>query len=164
MTPATPLPPAQATAETSPIDVEADWRSIVVHLRDRLPALGAVMEHGVATQLSQAKLVVRFSEGSFFGRQAKAAASQKAILDAAEEVLGARPALEIEFGNVDGAVTLAKQESEEQKQLEEQTKKSALNHPAVRDAIEIFPEARGHAEVLINRDSQDAVSNMENRR
>ena len=164
MTPATPPPPAQATAETSPIDVEADWRSIVVHLRDRLPALGAVMEHGVATQLSQAKLVVRFSEGSFFGRQAKAAASQKAILDAAEEVLGARPALEIEFGNVDGAVTLAKQESEEQKQLEEQTKKSALNHPAVRDAIEIFPEARGHAEVLINRDSQDAVSNMENRR
>jgi len=79
-------------------------------------------------------------------------------------VLGARPALDIGFGGVDGAVTLAQQESEAKVQREAHTKQEALNHPAIRDAIEIFPEARDHAEVLINSDGAPAVSTVENRR
>lgn len=143
--PAAPIAPVGAAPNT-------EWASIVTLLRERQPALGAILEHGIATEVTATRLVLRFPEGSFFGRQAKAPSAKDTILNAAAEVLGERPVLEVEFGALDGQATLAQVESAAKLARTEATRKEALTHPAVVDALQVFPEAQDKAEVIIKSD------------
>lgn len=95
-----------------------------------------------------------FPKGSFFGRQARSRTAQKAILDAAEELFGKRPPLDVvaEQEGQGGGVTVAQAEAEALSKQREQARSAALNHPRVKEVLEVFPEVRGEPEVRTELD------------
>jgi hypothetical protein len=120
-------------------------------LHDSAPALCAVLEHGTPSIVNAERVVVTFPEGSFFGKQAKAPAAQSALADVAAKVLGTRPKIEVTTGGAPaaatGAATTVAAENAALRELQrQQMKENALAHPAVREAMSVFPDAEVHVE------------------
>lgn len=132
-----------------------EWEGLVELLREGKPALAAVLEHGVPRVVSQEKIVLSFQEGSFYGRQVNASAAREAILEAATQRLGTKPVLEIRFDAADEAMqerTVAAVEASRRKGRQEQRRREALSHPAVQEAVQVFPEASGRVQVRLNEE------------
>jgi DNA polymerase-3 subunit gamma/tau len=125
------------------------WREIIGALQRSQPALSAVLEHGMPQRVDAGGIVVSFEEGSFFGKQAAAAPARHALADAAERVLGRRPPVEVGFGLNGNRTTVAAVDAEKQKQRRDLAEKDALNHPRVKDALDVFPEAEGQIDVIV---------------
>ena len=132
-----------------------EWEALVDMLREGKPALAAVLEHGVPRVVSNEKIVISFQEGSFYGRQANARAAREAILEAAASRLGARPELEVRFdaGSVaEQERTVAAVEVARRKGRQEQRRREVLSHPAVKDAMEVFPASSGRVQVRLGEE------------
>jgi len=95
-----------------------------------------------------------FKAGSFYGRQAESPESIAAIARIAEQQLGARPEIEIRFDAQPDAAskTVAAVAAQRREAEVEAKRKEALNHPRVRDAIDVFPESAGKLKVHIEAD------------
>ena len=141
--------PAAAELRLGP-DLDSDWARIVAQVRSALPALAAVLDHGMPLGVSASTLHIGFPDGSFFGRQAQSGSAKEAILKAAEQVLGARPNLVI--GSPGGAKisTLAELEENGRQARRAQRREAALSHPAVLDAMEIFDESEASVDVHVD--------------
>jgi len=153
-----PAPSRSRTAASStrnsagrPAAVSSRWIEIVSRLKERQPALGAVLEQGVPVEVSEERLEIAFREKSFFGQQAAEESAREAIVTAAEKVLGRYPELKIAFcADIESVGASVVQERDEQREQElEQTVMRALEHPLVREAIEIFPEASNNVDVQV---------------
>lgn len=121
------------------------WEPLVAALGATKPALGAVLSHAVPRLVTPERVVLSFAKGSFYAKQADTDAARGAVADVAERRLGARPAIEIVETDVapDAATpTLAKIEDERARARLEATKRKALNHPVVVEALAVF-EAKG---------------------
>ena len=127
-----------------------EWEEMVARLEHEQPALAAVLEHGVPKAVGPERIVLAFKDGSFYGRQAQSAESIAAIARVAEQQLGALPEIEIRFDGGEGASRTVAAVAAQRKEAELDAKrKEALNHPRVRDAIDVFPDAAGKLNVHI---------------
>ena len=133
-------------------DMDSDWARIVAQVRSALPALAAVLNHGMPIEVTAATLRVGFPDGSFFGRQAQATNAREALLRAAAQVLGARPNLLIGTPTPSDAKvsTLAEIEEDGRRQRSAAKREAALSHPAVMDAMEIFGESEASVDVQVD--------------
>ena len=127
-----------------------EWEEMVGRLEKEQPALAAVLEHGVPKTVGPERIVLSFKQGSFYGRQAQSPDSIAAIERIAEQQLGARPQVEIRFDEAEGSTRTVAAVAAQRKEAElEAKRKEALNHPRVRDAMDVFPESAGKLNVLI---------------
>ena len=127
-----------------------EWEEMVGRLEQEQPALAAVLEHGVPKTVGPERIVLSFKDGSFYGRQAQSRESIAAIERIAEQQLGARPEVEIRFDEGEGAARTVAAVAAQRKEAElEAKRKEALNHPRVRDAVDVFPESAGKLNVHI---------------
>ena len=101
--------------------------------------LGAVLQHGAATVVSPTSIVLAFPPGSFFGKRAESMDATRVIAEAAEPVLGARPIVEVTYSaDAAAAQTLADVEKERRDARLEALRQSALHHPVVVAATQVF--------------------------
>ena len=131
-----------------------EWEELVGALAQRQPALAAVLEHGIPKAVGPDRIVLSFKDGSFYGRQAQSPESIAAITQLAEERMGMRPEIEIRFdahGEATNRTVAAVAAQRKEAELQAK-KKEALNHPRVRDAIDVFPESAGKLDVHIEAD------------
>jgi DNA polymerase III gamma/tau subunit len=127
-----------------------EWEEMVGRLEKEQPALAAVLEHGVPKTVGPERIVLSFKQGSFYGRQAQSPDSIAAIERVAEQQFGARPQIEIRFDEAEGSTRTVAAVAAQRKEAElEAKRKEALNHPRVRDAMDVFPESAGKLNVLI---------------
>ena len=131
-----------------------EWEELVATLEQQQPALAAVLEHGIPKAVGPDRIVLSFKDGSFYGRQAESAESIAAIGRVAEQQLGARPEIQIRFdAQAEAASKTVAAVAAQRKEAEAAAKrKEALNHPRVRDAIDVFPESAGKLKVHIEAD------------
>ena len=131
-----------------------EWEELVGALEQQQPALAAVLEHGIPKAVGPDRIVLSFKDGSFYGRQAESPESIAAIERVAEQQLGARPEIQIRFDAKGEAATktVAAVAAQRKEAEAEAKRKEALNHPRVRDAIDIFPESAGKLKVHIEAD------------
>jgi DNA polymerase-3 subunit gamma/tau len=131
-----------------------EWEELVGTLEQQQPALAAVLEHGIPKAVGPDRIVLSFKGGSFYGRQAESPESIAAIVRVAEQQLGARPKIEIRFDAQGETATKTVAAVAAQRKEAEATakRKEALNHPVVRDAVDVFPEAAGKLQVHIEAD------------
>jgi DNA polymerase-3 subunit gamma/tau len=131
-----------------------EWEEMVGRLSQEQPALAAVLEHGVPKAVGPDRIVLSFKDGSFYGRQAQSQESVEAIERVAEAQLGAKPAVEIRFDaqGEGSSKTVAAVAAQRREAELEAKRKAALNHPAVRDAVDVFPESAGKLNVHIEAD------------
>jgi len=131
-----------------------EWEDLVGTLEQQQPALAAVLEHGIPKAVGPDRIVLSFKDGSFYGRQAESAESIAAIERIAEQQLGARPEIVIRFDAQSEAATktVAAVAAQRKEAEAEAKRKEALNHPRVRDAIDVFPESAGKLQVHIEAD------------
>jgi len=131
-----------------------EWEELVGALEQQQPALAAVLEHGIPKAVGPDRIVLSFKDGSFYGRQAESPESIAAIVRVAEQRLGARPKVEIRFDAQGEAATktVAAVAAQRKEAEVEAKRKEALNHPAVRDAVDVFPESAGKLKVHIEAD------------
>ena len=130
-----------------------EWEELVGRLEQEQPALAAVLEHGVPKAVGPERIVLAFKDGSFYGRQAQSPDSISAIERVAEAQLGAKPVVEIRFDEGEGAARTVAAVAAQRKEAElEAKRKEALNHPRVRDAVDVFPEAADKLSVHIEAD------------
>ncbi len=130
-----------------------EWEELVSALEKEQPALAAVLEHGVPKSVGPDRIVLSFKDGSFYGRQAESPESIDAIARVAEQRLGARPEIQIRFDAADGATKTVAAVAAQRKEAEaDARRKEALNHPRVRDAVDVFPESAGKLTVHIEAD------------
>jgi DNA polymerase-3 subunit gamma/tau len=131
-----------------------EWEELVGTLEQQQPALAAVLEHGIPKAVGPDRIVLSFKDGSFYGRQAESPESIAAIVRVAEQRLGARPKVEIRFDAQGEAATktVAAVAAQRKEAEVEAKRKEALNHPAVRDAVDVFPESAGKLKVHIEAD------------
>jgi DNA polymerase-3 subunit gamma/tau len=131
-----------------------EWEELVGTLEQQQPALAAVLEHGIPKAVGPDRIVLSFKGGSFYGRQADSPESIAAIVRVAEQQLGARPKIEIRFDAQGETATKTVAAVAAQRKEAEATakRKEALNHPVVRDAVDVFPEAAGKLQVHIEAD------------
>lgn len=147
--PAPPEPPKPKAHV--PREALQEWEGIVADLRDSKPALAAVLEHGIPRAVTAERIILSFQEGSFYGRQAKSPAAIEAITDAAKGRLGSKPKVEIRF-DAEGSSkrTVAALDATRKEAESAAKRREALSHPAVRDAMDVFPESRGKVEVRLD--------------
>ena len=131
-----------------------EWEELVGTLEQQQPALAAVLEHGIPKAVGPDRIVLSFKDGSFYGRQADSPESIAAIVRVAEQQLGARPKVEIRFDAQGEAATktVAAVAAQRKEAEVEAKRKEALNHPVVRDAVDVFPESAGKLKVHIEAD------------
>ena len=131
-----------------------EWEELVGALEQQQPALAAVLEHGIPKAVGPDRIVLSFKDGSFYGRQAESPESIAAIVRVAEQQLGARPKVEIRFDAQGEAATktVAAVAAQRKEAEVEAKRKEALNHPVVRDAVDVFPESAGKLKVHIEAD------------
>ena len=131
-----------------------EWEELVGTLERQQPALAAVLEHGIPKAVGPDRIVLSFKDGSFYGRQAESPESIAAIVRIAEQQLGARPVVEIRFDAQGEAVTktVAAVAAQRKEAEVEAKRKEALNHPIVREAVDVFPESAGKLQVHIEAD------------
>jgi DNA polymerase-3 subunit gamma/tau len=131
-----------------------EWEELVGTLEQQQPALAAVLEHGIPKAVGPDRIVLSFKDGSFYGRQAESPESIAAIVRVAEQQLGARPKVEIRFdAQGEAATKTVAAVAAQRKEAEwEAKRKEALNHPVVRDAVDVFPESAGKLKVHIEAD------------
>jgi len=131
-----------------------EWEELVGTLEQQQPALAAVLEHGIPKAVGPDRIVLSFKDGSFYGRQAESPESIAAIVRIAEQQLGARPKIEIRFDAQGEAATktVAAVAAQRKEAEVEAKRKEALNHPVVRDAVDVFPESAGKLKVHIEAD------------
>ena len=131
-----------------------EWEELVGTLEQQQPALAAVLEHGIPKAVGPERIVLSFKDGSFYGRQAESPESIAAIVRIAEQQLGARPEIEIRFdAQGDAATKTVAAVALQRKEAEVEAKrKEALNHPVVREAVDVFPESAGKLKVHIEAD------------
>lgn len=131
-----------------------EWEELVGTLEQQQPALAAVLEHGVPKAVGPDRIVLSFKDGSFYGRQAESPESIEAIGRVAEQRLGARPEIQVRFdAQGDTATKTVAAVAAQRKEAEAEAKrKEALNHPRVRDAIDVFPESAGKLKVHLEAD------------
>jgi DNA polymerase-3 subunit gamma/tau len=131
-----------------------EWEELVGTLEQQQPALAAVLEHGIPKAVGPDRIVLSFKDGSFYGRQAESPESIAAITRVAEQQLGARPEIQIRFdAQGEAASKTVAAVAAQRKEAEAAAKrKEALNHPRVRDAIDVFPESAGKLKVHIEAD------------
>jgi DNA polymerase-3 subunit gamma/tau len=131
-----------------------EWEELVGTLEQQQPALAAVLEHGIPKAVGPDRIVLSFKDGSFYGRQAESPESIAAIVRLAEQQLGARPKVEIRFDAQGEAATktVAAVAAQRKEAEAEAKRKEALNHPIVRDAVDVFPESAGKLKVHIEAD------------
>ena len=131
---------AAPTPEQHAGDAMALWEPIVAALASTRPALGAVLAHAVPRHVGADRVVLGFARGSFYAKQANTDAARDAISDVAERRLGARPRVEIVETDkaASSEPTLAIIEDERARARLEATKRKALNHPVVVEALAVF--------------------------
>jgi len=131
-----------------------EWEELVGTLEQQQPALAAVLEHGIPKAVGPDRIVLSFKTGSFYGRQAESPESIAAIARVAEQQLGARPEIQIRFDAQGEAATktVAAVAAQRKEAETEAKRKEALNHPRVRDAVDVFPESAGKLKVHIEAD------------
>ena len=131
-----------------------EWEELVGTHEQQQPALAAVLEHGIPKAVGPDRIVLSFKDGSFYGRQAESPESIAAIVRVAEQRLGARPKVEIRFDAQGEAATktVAAVAAQRKEAEVEAKRKEALNHPVVRDAVDVFPESAGKLKVHIEAD------------
>jgi len=130
------------------------WEELVGTLEQQQPALAAVLEHGIPKTVGPDRIVLSFKDGSFYGRQAQSPESIAAIVRVAEQQLGGRPEIEIRFDAQGESAnkTVAAVAAQRREAELESKRREALNHPRVRDAVDVFPESAGKLKVLIEAD------------
>ena len=129
----------------------SSWETIVGVLTDTKPALGALLKHAVPQRIDTEVLELSFPPGSFYGKQAESADAKNAIAHVAERRLGAKPRIEILYGAPSGG-TLAQIEDERERARLDATRKKALNHPVVQEALRVFETSPGAVEVRVDVD------------
>jgi len=130
-----------------------EWEAIVKALEAAKPALAAVLQHGVPRVVSAERVVISFQPGSFYGRQAETREAKESVLEVAEARWGRRPALQIRYdADPTKERTVAAVEESRRKAEVEKRRRDALKHPAVQDAMDVFPESRGHVEVRLENE------------
>lgn len=131
-----------------------EWEELVGTLEQQQPALAAVLEHGIPKTVGPDRIVLSFKDGSFYGRQAQSPESIAAIVRVAEQQLGGRPEIEIRFDAQGESAnkTVAAVAAQRREAELESKRREALNHPRVRDAVDVFPESAGKLKVLIEAD------------
>ncbi len=151
-----PLPAPRAEISAQSAQALARWETIVGALTETRPALGAVLQHAVPVEVSGARISIAFPRGSFYARQAESAEAKSALADIAERVLSARPNVDVlvrdEAEPAHAASTLARIEEERLHARHEATRKKALNHPIVVEALQLFGGGNRQPEVRIDGD------------
>jgi DNA polymerase-3 subunit gamma/tau len=137
--PAAPSETRAARPESAAAAPSQHWETIVSMVMEERPALGAVLQHGVAMKVTVEQIVLGFPPGSFFGQQAEALDGRRSIAEAATKVLGARPAVEVTVAQEgSGTRTLVDMENERREARIEAKKERALSHPLVVEARRVF--------------------------
>ncbi|MFO0711569.1 MAG: DNA polymerase III subunit gamma/tau [Sandaracinus sp.] len=143
---ATPGPPLDASALVA-------WETMVGVLAETKPALGALLKHAVPRRIDAEAIELAFPPGSFYGKQAESAEAKGAIAQVAERRLGGRPRIDITYATPGAAgSTLAQIEDERERARLEATRKKALNHPVVQEALRVFETSPGAVEVRVDVD------------
>ena len=146
--------PRAAASPPPPAEAMARWETIVGALAETRPALGAVLQHAVPVEVSGARIAIAFPRGSFYAKQAESHEARSALADIAERVLSSRPDVHIvQRDEVEQAAqTLARIEEERLKARHEATRKKALNHPIVVEALQLFDAGLRPVDVRIEGD------------
>ena len=126
-----------------------DWEALVGVLGETKPALGALLKHASPRRVDAEAIVLAFPPASFYGKQAESAEARGAIASMAERRLGARPRVDIVY-EAGGGATLAQIEDERERARLEATRKKALNHPVVQEALRVFETSPGAVEVRVD--------------
>jgi hypothetical protein len=113
-----------------------------------------VLQHAVPVEVSGARIAIAFPRGSFYAKQAESHEARSALADIAERVLSSRPDVHIvQRDEVEQAAqTLARIEEERLKARHEATRKKALNHPIVVEALQLFDAGLRPVDVRIEGD------------
>ncbi|MCA9582666.1 MAG: hypothetical protein KC416_12785, partial [Myxococcales bacterium] len=137
----------------SPTGRLAAWERVVASVCESKPALGAVLEHAVPIEVSRTQIVLGFAEGSFFGQQASSSESTTAIASAAASILGGKPAVSVKFSAPDNlGASVAEIATTRRDEEREETRRRALNHPRVIEALQVFPEGAGQVKVRLDQE------------
>jgi DNA polymerase-3 subunit gamma/tau len=148
-------PDEAAPDEAAPAAPAPTWERIVAYLRQARPALAAVVQHAVATEVGATEIVLAFPPGSFFGKQAQAREAREGLAEAAAAVLGAAPTVHVRFSDraLASGATVAQAEAARESERREATRRRALEHPRVRDALEVFRTPAERVDVAVDVDA-----------
>jgi DNA polymerase-3 subunit gamma/tau len=132
--PSTPPPaprgPAPDAVDTSAVAQWLDAWERVLSAMDNGPI--AILKSAVPLEVSAASVRIAYEAGSFYARKVMAGDTQAIVADAAEKVLGARPAVEVVLGALaEDAPTLARREEQRKAELRARREAEARAHPFV---------------------------------
>ncbi|MFN7697026.1 MAG: DNA polymerase III subunit gamma/tau [Deltaproteobacteria bacterium] len=144
-------PAAAAAGRPIPAEALAAWETMVGVLGDTKPALGALLKHAAPRRVDAEAIELVFPPGSFYGKQAESTEARSAVAHVAERRLGARPRIDILYeASGTGGSTLAQIEDARERARLEATRKKALNHPVVQEALRVFETSPGAVEVRVD--------------
>jgi DNA polymerase-3 subunit gamma/tau len=138
--PASTPPPASGRPSVIVATADLDaWRSVLVSVRAKRPALASVLEHAALLRFGPERVELGYEAGSFLVGQATDAPARELLLVSLTAHFGRTPELAFEtIAARSGNVTLAMVETVERKTKLDAAKRAVAEHPLVAAAMELL--------------------------
>jgi DNA polymerase-3 subunit gamma/tau len=141
-------PPSNETPsslETIPNHVSGDennqpdiWRELVQYVSRQRPALGSILQHAQAHEVSAQRVRIALEQKSFFADQLKDAHNRAALQKFCSDFFSAKVELLVEETQGEPGTSLAAEEEFVASQQAEKIRQEALAHPLVQEVVRIF--------------------------
>ncbi len=126
---------AAAVSEEDPPDT---WRALVQFVSQRRPALGSILQHAHAREVSPQRVRIALEQRSFFADQLKDAHNFSALQKFCGEFFRADVALVVEEAQDTAEPSLATERELTEAQQTAAIQQEALAHPLVQEVVRIF--------------------------
>ena len=130
-------PPAEA-APGAGLDGQAAWEPLVAHVARQRPSLGSFLNHARLRRLEGEQLVIALEPGSFFYDQLRAERNRTELQQLAAGFLGHPVQLSVESLSEEDGPSLAEAKESQARQMQQEMRRQALDHPMVQEAIRVF--------------------------
>jgi DNA polymerase-3 subunit gamma/tau len=136
--PAAPEAPAAEAAPGAGLDGQAAWEPLVAHVSRQRPSLGSFLNHARLRRLDAETLVIALEPGSFFYDQLRAERNRAELQQLAAGFLGRPVQLSVEPLSDEDGPSLAEAKESRARQMQQEMRRQALEHPMVQEAIRVF--------------------------
>jgi DNA polymerase-3 subunit gamma/tau len=129
---------AATFGEETPPDT---WKALVQFVSQRRPALGSILQHAHAREVSKERVRIALEQKSFFADQLKETHNFNALRNFCSEFFSTEVALLVEEAPDEGQPSLAAEREVTDSQRAASIQQEALAHPLVQEVVRIFGAA-----------------------
>ena len=128
----------EAAAQTLPGDAQEKWKEFVTFAKKKKPPFASLLEHGEPLALDETRLEIVYSEKSFYLERMQEADNLAFLQDLSREFFKGSMKVKVSGKKAGSLPRKGAENQGERKNSKREREEETLNHPLLREAINVF--------------------------